>query len=196
MELTNQSPAVCNLEIWTVMSKVTKVTYTNPEDDWNTGDADSSSTATNSWVGSKPTESKFFNMNWKVKSVKKLQLAGGSTHTHVVDFNCRRYIDTEYWNKFQQIRGLTVAVFCIAWGQVGDTSNNPTVGSITTVPVKIIGQQNRMYFYDMINAFPRQIYHGITALAQDPLPNIYVEQEGSSTVADVQDSVLPNIEYA
>lgn len=197
LELTNQSPSITNIEIWTCMSKITTATYSSPASDWNNGIGDENGgvAVSNTRIGSRPTQSKLFNMNWKVKSVKKIQLMGGQTHTNVCDFKINRYMDTEYFNQFPQIRGITVAVFLISWGQVADTTNGPAVGSISTTPCKIIGNQVRTYSVDMVNVYPRQYFTAPTTLVQEPITNLYVVNEESGLVANVQDQAA-NTAYA
>lgn len=192
IEMTNQSPAVANVEIWIVMSKVTKTTYSTPGTDWQIGlpDLSAGASVSSSYMGARPTQSKVFNMNWKVKSVKKFQLMGGQTHTNFLDFKIKRYIDTEYWNQYAQIKGITMAIMVLAWGQAADTTNGPTVGNITTTPVKLIGVQSKTYDFDMINAFPKQYTVAGTSLAQEPLANIYVLNEEAGIPTNVQDQTV------
>lgn len=187
MELSNSSPAVTNMEIWTCMSKVTKPTFVSAASDWTTALNDEGGTAVNTYVGARPTGCKLFNMNWKVKSIHKLQLMGGQQHTNICSFNVNRYIDTEYFNTYEQIRGITISVMIITWGQIGDTSNGYSIGTISTTPCKIIANQTRTYTYEMVNVWPRQIFQGNTTLGQEPLTHLYVLNEESGLVADVQD---------
>jgi len=195
IELTNQSPAVSNLEIWTVISKVTKPLYVAPQSDWQLGLDDQAPTVESvDEVGVRPTQSKLFNMNWRVKSVKKIQLMGGETHTHFNKFYCNRYMDAEYWNTYEQIRGITMVTFIINWGQIGDTSNAAALGTITTVPTKIIGLIQKTYTYSIASAFPKN-YTTSGSLATDPQASMYVVNEEAGNILNVQD-VTPNVVYA
>jgi len=197
MELTNQSPSIANIELWTVMSKVTKPAYKSPGTDWTDGLADQDGATVNltTGVGLRPTQSKLFNMNWKVKSVKKIQLMGGETHTHNSDFKVNRYIDSEYFNTYEQIRGITVVTFMIQWGQIADTINAANIGNITCTPTKVIASVQKVYTYSMVNIFPKNFTVASTALAQEPQPLLYVVNEEAGNILNVQD-VTANVVYA
>lgn len=194
IEITSQSPAVTNLEIWTLVSKVTKETYTSPATDWITGweqenqGGGITGLIAQNQVGVRPTSNKLFNMNWKVKGVKKLQLMGGQTHTHTNVFNMKRYVDTAYWNTYAQIRGITVVCLCISWGQIADTVNDYSVSGITSTPGKLLFSICKTYNYDMVNAFPRSTYTNGAALTPGPLPHVYILNEESGGVTDVQNT--------
>jgi len=152
-EFTNQSPAICNFEIWTVISKVTKPTYRSPGQDWADGIADQDGLGVESinTAGFRPTQAKLFNMNWKVKSRKRVSLMGGETHTHNSNFQVNRYMDSEYFNTYQQIRGITMVTFVVQWGQVADTTNGPSIGAITVAPTKLIAYVQKTYTYSIVN---------------------------------------------
>lgn len=197
-EITNQSPALCNLEIYTCLSKVTKPTYVSPQTDWTNGLVDEAGTTTPvlvTEVGNKPWGSKQFNMNWKVVKKHTVHLQGGQPHKYQFDFKPKRYMDEAYSTAFNQIRGLTCGVLVVAWGQIGDTVQNYTVGSITSVPCKLIASLNKTYYYNMNNVFPRAYHSNGAALAQEPQANVYVINEEAGNVLNVED-VVPNLNYA
>lgn len=197
-EITNQSPALCNLEIYTCISKVTKPTYVSPQTDWTNGLVDEAGTATPvliTEVGNKPWGSKQFNMNWKVVKKHTVHLQGGQPHKYQFNFRPKRYMDEAYSTAFNQIRGLTVGVLVVAWGQIGDTNANYTVGNITSVPCKLIASLNKTYYYNMLDVFPRAYHSNGAALAQDPVPNVYIINEEAGNVLNVED-VVPNPVYA
>lgn len=190
MEFTNQSPAIANMEIWICVSKVTKTVFSSPGTDWATlaDTATGASTVTsNTLIGCRPTQSKQFNMNWKVKKVHKLQLMGGQCHTSTFDYDIKRYIDMNYFNEMAQIKGITVGILTIVWGQVADSTPSYTVGSISTTPVKIVGNTFKNYRYDMINAFPKHYANNGHVLAQEPLPSLYILNQEAGTISNVQD---------
>lgn len=190
MEFTNQSPAIANMEIWICVSKVTKTVFSSPGTDWATlaDTATGAPTVTsNTLIGCRPTQSKQFNMNWKVKKVHKLQLMGGQCHTSTFDYDIKRYIDMNYFNEMQQIKGITVGILTIVWGQVADSTPSYTVGSISTTPVKIVGNTFKNYRYDMINAFPKHYANNGHVLAQEPLASLYILNQEAGTISNVQD---------
>lgn len=201
MQITNQTPGITNMTIYTVMSKVTKPTIVYPETDWANGNADQSPTASTSansnYVGAKPFESKLFNMNWKVKQMRHIQLMGGQTHNHNITFNINRFLDTEYINTYAQIRGVSLCVFIVLWGQPADINNGHTSAgaNVTVTPTKVVGIQTRTYKYQFCNTFPKQTYHATTNLLQEPLSHVYVINEESGGVTDLQDQTV-NTAYA
>lgn len=182
-ELVNQSMAVVNIDFYTCISKVTKP-YVDPITDWNTGYTDQGQTLTRTFYGAKPTESKIFNINWKIVKVHRVQLMGGQTYHHIVDFKPKRMIDTEYVNKNSQIRGITINTFIVTRGQVADDSNTIAIGvNTTTTPVKVIGIQSRVYDMDVIMSYPR-ISGGQTNVPTSAGANLYVVNEESGLVVD------------
>lgn len=201
LSLTSQSPAVTNLTIYTCISKVTKPTYVDPATDWANGLLEQqdggAAYASPTYVGAKPWESKLFNINWRVQQAKTIQLMGGAQHKHSVRWNVNRILDTAYQNNFSQIRGITCAVFIVLWGQPGDINNGHTNAgaNVSITPTKIVGIQTRQYKYTLCNVFPKNTYQATTNLLQAPQPHIYVINEESGDVVDVQD-VTTNTVYA
>ena len=64
---------------------------------------------------------------------------GGQCHTSTFDYDIKRYIDMNYFNDMVQIKGITVGILTIVWGQVADSTPSYTVGKHIYHPVKIVG---------------------------------------------------------
>lgn len=198
LQLTSQTPAVTNMMIYTLMAKnTTSSTLVYPETDWAQGLSQEGGQADPLYIGSRPTASKQFNMNWKVKARHQIQLMGGQQHMHKVQFNINRYIDNEYFANYTTIRGVTLAIMIVLWGQPGDLANTSANAgtSVTTTPCKIVGIQNVTYKYQLLDIFPKQIYHKLTGIVQDPQSHVYIINEEAGNVVDVQDAT-GNTSYA
>lgn len=127
--LVNQGPTSIDLEIWDVVTKrTTSGTFNNAITDWSDGigQMDMGATSNTSTPGCKPYQSKLFNINWWVMGVKKISMAPGARHDHVIKFKPRRYLDMHYFNNFTSVRGLYGESFMIVKGGIVDDSNAVT----------------------------------------------------------------------
>nr|WAE43009.1 MAG: capsid protein [Cressdnaviricota sp.] len=186
IRFTNQAPSLCEMEIWDVVSKVTKLVYTSPEADWATGlvDQKGANPATaNTVLATVPTSLKFFNENWKVVKRTRLALGSGRTHDHNWNFYLNRILDGEYFQKYAQIRGITGASMFVCRGLPLDASNTAAVGNITTAPVKLVGYAHFKYNYSALLPYPKNNFSSTTITTGNA--NLYEENDISGLVENV-----------
>jgi len=158
---TNQSPFTTEVDLYFCQLKNSQKTFpTNQfKTDWQDGYLDASAnlaTCNQSFYGSKPTDSKAFNMHWRIVQKVSSTMQAGEEHKHIFNFNPGRIISTGHAEEFAGgIRGLWHTVFMVARGSIADTTNSWQAGSITTARVKIVGVLKTKYKVYAVNVFPR-----------------------------------------
>lgn len=137
--ITNQSQCDVNVDLYLCMSKNTMEAGNLPSTDWTNGINDQRAGANSGpnsfFPGSKPFESKNFNMAWKV--VKKLNvcMGSGATHTHQQAIVLNRIIDMSYADQNTFIKGISFVWMMVQKGQiVSDATNN----NINFAPTELI----------------------------------------------------------
>jgi len=133
--LVNCSPVECYVTIYDCISKVTKGTKSDPQSDWAAGlaaTAHGGTASSNARIGAKPVISKNFNINWKIVGRNTYTLNGGQRLEHKFLFTPRRLVDMEYFNGFEQIRGITHCTFAVAYGSIYDDLHSDAVNAVTT----------------------------------------------------------------
>lgn len=159
-EFINQEPSDVSIELYDLISKVTEPTVRYANADWNNGLINQQGiAAVNSYTQpyTVPTDSKLFNMTWRIHKKTVIRLAPGRLHKHTFKFHVNRVVDMGYWNDYAQVRGLTYQLMVVARGTPSDTVAGSTVGSIALTPVKIIGTFRYKYHAQIISAFPRNV---------------------------------------
>jgi len=184
LRLTNQSPASCEVDLYLVQQKISKATYKDSVTDWEEGlDGEQLGNAlTRTFYNSRPTQSKQFNMAWRVVKVLKLKLNPGDEHRHLYTFKPNRIIDTGYLNNYSTLAGMTHEWITVVRGITADTSNDPAVGSITTTPAKIVGTVNALYKGYIINSTPKAGYQTTTITTGNA--NVYTIADAAGTVTN------------
>lgn len=124
-----------NLTIYNVIARNTNYlaaagVATDPLTSWTTALTDEGNVASYLNMNQLPTMGKNFNMNWKVLKKTNVELAAGRQHVHEFTFKPKMLIDTEYFSKYQNIKGITCFEFVIHWGAPVVDSSAPTL--ITT----------------------------------------------------------------
>lgn len=147
-KIQNQGQGTTDMWIYDLVSKVTKESYSAPDTDWADGYVDTNvlpaaAIATygggNTTIGAIPTESKVFNINWKVLKVTTVRLGPGAEHNHIFNMRPNKVIDGTYAANFQQIKGVTTGILLIHRGPLVDsTSGNAAAGTITYGHSKLI----------------------------------------------------------
>ena len=160
----NQSPVLAMVDIYDLVSKVTKPTMTDPALDWSQGlvNQETANVLLPTFPSAVPTASKLFNINWKIIKRTRLQLVPGREHKHVFVFTPRRIIDTEYAATFGQIRGITTVRMMVSKGGLADDFQNNTT-PISTIkvniePTKIIWLDQAKFTTRMVSVLPRNGY--------------------------------------
>lgn len=178
---TNENTLPAELEIYDVISKVTKVAVTNPTADWTNGltNIQANSTASipsNAGVyGSSPTLSKLFNITWKIVGKTKVSLQSGATHKHCFKFHPNRLVDSQYCVSYNQIKGITAGSFGVVKGLPCESTagfagpfNQPT-----TSHAKIIWVATKQFRMRQLFQYPRQLLY-----VNNPLPTTQTNELG------------------
>nr|WAE42539.1 MAG: capsid protein [Cressdnaviricota sp.] len=178
-EFANCSPGGLEVEIYDCVSKVTANAYTSPDTAWTNGITDESEgfTVSNNQLFSVPTTSKAFNMNWRIVKRTKIELGIGRSHEHTFAHKPNRIIDTEYFNTFNMVKGITAATLFVARGTVGDSLQTNAVGVVGTGNVKLVGVCRKKYISRAVESTPRN-YFQQNNLAAAPA-SLYTQNEGS-----------------
>lgn len=131
LEFTNMSAGASHITFYLLMARNTRFTGNGPSNDWTSGliaDQGSQTTAADStFINSRPTQSKHFNMNWKVVEMKTFNAGPGAKVLHTTQFSPRSVVDASYFDKYNQVRGLTYCVFAVTHGQLGLTEDHVVV---------------------------------------------------------------------
>lgn len=185
MNWSNASPASIYAQIYYLTSKVTKPTLVAPEVDWTTGLTDeignNLQVGDKTRLGASPTNSKLFNMNWKIRGVHRLHLQSGEQATTEYKQKLNKLIDTEYINTYNQIAGLTVYVMAIVRGQTGDNAHTRVEGAISITAAKLLMTYDRKYSTQLIEAWPKTVSYDTTIPAQTAA---YIQDATSGTDLD------------
>lgn len=190
-KIVNQGPANTTIRIYHLVSKVTKVTFASPENDWRDGlineakyqTTNLTTTPNLSFPGSKPTTSKLFNINWKIINVKTAQMMPGQEITDIWTMVHNKVVDSQYFEAYAQVRGITQAIMLVYSGALGDTVKALSIGNISLAPCKLISSCEQIYETKALSPFQTSTY-------QDPSPyttgdaNVYVVQDESGVVTD------------
>lgn len=184
IRLTNQSPSSCEVDLYLVQQKISKATYKDSVTDWEEGlDGEQLGNAlSRTFYNSRPTQSKQFNMAWRVLKVLKLKLNPGDEHRHLYTFKPNRILDTGYLNNYNTINGLTHEWITVVRGITADTSNDPSVGNVTTTPAKVVGTVNSLYKGYIINQTPKVGYQTTTVTTGNA--NVYTIADAAGTVTN------------
>lgn len=184
--LTNMSAGSSECTIYTVISKNTRVTDRDPINDWSEGQDDASGIAgqlnvTPIRIGSKPTDSKLFNMQWKIVDKKRYSCGPGGKINYTFKFAPKNLCDTEYWTRHTHVKGMTFFTFVVTHGQIGIAGQapgggptNPYLGLPFPKPTNWAYNVTKQYRNKMVNHYPRQIQQsysnvGVTCGAANPI---------------------------
>lgn len=154
-EWTNMSAGASILTIYVLMAKNTRFTGNGPVNDWTTGlTAEQGSLSNPSLaesIGTKPTASKIFNMNWKIVESKTFNAGPGAKVNFNFTFQPQSVVDTSYFAKYTQVKGLTYAILAVSHGQLGLTATN----TVAPKPVQWIYSVKRHYDIKPVSSFQR-----------------------------------------
>jgi hypothetical protein len=183
--ITNQGAGSIELDLYDCMKKVTGAVYSNTTTAWNDGLTDQSgnigTAMINTFPFTKPTVSKLFNMEWKIKKMQRIELGPGRTHKHTFVFTPNFLFDTEYLTKYNQIKGFTFATMVAHRGLPVDDNilqNPAAVGVISLCDSKIIYVTNYKTTFSTLQANPRSSRFSNNLLLVKPA-NAYDMQEES-----------------
>lgn len=194
VNLTNMSAGASNITLYAVMTKNTKTSTADAINDWSEGQDDTSGTygqtaVSPTRIGCIPTQSKLFNMNWWIIDKKKFAVGPGGKINYTFKFSPRNLVDTEYWARNTYVRGMSIQIFVVTYGQMGRVGTQTGGGGPGAYfdlpipkPVDWVYNINKHYDSKMVQHFPRSLiqlfaYPGVT-LTNVNAPVIVREDDG------------------
>lgn len=186
-EFVNMVQTQIEVDIYEVISKVTKPSFTDPVTDWQTGltaQEGANIVTTSLAFKSKPTLSKLFNINWKIIKKTSIVMSPGELHQHTFNFQVNRQIDTQYYQTYGQIRGISGSIFFVSRGSPVDSIRGLTSGNVQPGPVKISGWIKRLFKTRALALLPRNNKY-TNNLSAAALTNAYTINEEAGTSTDV-----------
>lgn len=140
LALTNQSQVDAKLSIYYCFSKASAADGDTPLGVWTAGYNAQTSGGTAPSVGldypdAVPTQSKTFNLRWKIFLRKDVMMPAGYTHEHTEIISFKRIVDMMHAETFNVIRGLTISCFIVWQGQPVDDG---TTNKVAIAPIKMI----------------------------------------------------------
>lgn len=158
-EWTNMSAGATTITFYVVMCKNTKSTGTGPTTDWTNGliaeQGGQLTAPTSTRIGNKPTSSKLFNTNYKIVDQKTVTAGPGAKIHYDFNFLPRTAIDTTYFVRNSQVKGLTYALFVVTHGQLG--LGGPLNNIVVPKPVQWIYNIRKRYVLKTVNSYPTML---------------------------------------
>jgi len=184
MLITSASSVISFVEIYDVVAKTTG-NFEIPTDNWSQGIINSRDNFTQNdfnVYNARPTQSKSFNLKWKVLKRTSVQLVGGATHRHKFSISLRRLIDTDHFYNNGMVRGITCAQFIVVkGGQVVTDAENEQ----TTLPLaKVLWSLSCRYKGSGITFTPRK-YLRFNTLSTAPIIPTIIDPDLDEQVAVV-----------
>lgn len=194
----NQGPTSNITDVYWLLPKDTQKVILDPAQIWNTGYSEflgNASGNSSTFVGAKPTDSKDFNMVYKIVKKFTWKFDPGQERIIRFTFNVNRFVDTDYINSFQCIKGLTMQTLLVVKGVTADTAQTHAIANISLTPAKVIGHATYSYTGHIVNCWPRMrgvLYDNFTTQAMvndNSLPLWSVQdQSGASVNSNRNDS--------
>lgn len=209
---TNAGSDCVILDIYDCIAKkdFSSGTYYDPLTDWNQGVIDTSLGGTTAVPSSgsglqaaynipftTPSESKLFNMKWKIVQKTKVELGLGRAHDHVFEYTPNKILDTELFSansssstgNFENTKLLTHYQFAVARSVFLDnTSSTTATGTVSLGPVKVLIGGTRMYSFKLLGQQPTNMqYNGsMYSVAIGGSQLVYNEGSGAQTTISYQ----------
>jgi len=184
MLITSACSVISFVEIYDLVAKTTGP-FEIPTQLWEQGVINARDTFTQNdfnVYNAKPTQSKAFNLKWKVLKRTSVQLVGGATHRHKFNISLRRLVDTDHFYNNGMVRGITCAQFIVVKGGqvVTDEGNNHT-----TLPLaKVLWEISCRYKGSGITFTPRK-YLRFNTLSTEPIVPTIIDPDLDEQVAVV-----------
>lgn len=187
LSFINQTPANVKMTIYALVSRVTKLLTTRPEADWATGLVNEKGIgpqALNTNLNQKPTASKVFNMNWKIKGTAIYEMQPGETGTFVWNDKKNHLVDVEYLNTYGCVKGLTTAILFVTHGSIGDNTKTKAVtpAQIGLSASKIDVTWTTEVQTRLASPFPRLVTYEATNIQANSI--VYVQDTLSGVITD------------
>lgn len=189
LEFNNAGPVDHEMIIYDVIAKVTQQTTRNPVDDWRLGLLEQQKVGTTILHGekvpfAKPTDCKFFNMNWRIVGRETVYMSPGTSHKHIFTHKINRPFDTEYADQYSTIRGITMSSFVVVKGTPIDSVADYAAGDVTLSPCKVIGTWTASWVSRLL------VQNQRLTVTNNTLPkgvtNLYQQDEESGAVEQVK----------
>lgn len=197
IQLVNQGPTTCKATLYILTSRNTEENYARSSNaEWAAGLIDT----TGPWtvgsindVDAKPTDAKGFNMKWNV--VKKVQMFLNAGQEHVISykFQPNRWVDYDYVDEYDTIKGITHEYLLVQHGLMGDDTANWAGGSSYQTPTKLAGSITDHYTGTIVRSYPRIHYQvsgftAVTPINGGAATKIYGIVDASGATVDTTDA--------
>lgn len=187
VNVTNQAPTTTEFDVYIIARKTSQTTYISSagQADWSAGltvmDA-GGTTLTNSFIDTKPTMSKRFNLNWRIMGKFMEKLNAGEERKLVYNLAVNRFLDSDHWVQYGGgIKGIAHEIVCVARGPTADASNGFSAGAIATAKVKVVGFAKAIY-----TTYACQIYSRLHYMAT----NLSTSNASLYSIADAAGTVI------
>jgi len=161
-EWTNMSAGECTITFYLCMAKNTRSTSFDTEIEWGEGLDDASgllgqTAISNTVIGNVPTQSKLFNMQWKIADKKTFKAQAGAKVNYNFTFKPQSIVDSEYWARHTYVKGMSYQLLVVTHGQLGLSQNPLELNTIIPKPVQWIYTSRKRYTLRTINHYSRNI---------------------------------------
>jgi len=155
INMSNQGPTSMEYIIYFLVSKNSEKTFIKPETAWQTGYTSGAKNEpvvmSKNTINAKPTQSRDFNFAWTV--VKKVvgKLDPGSEQKISLSFSPKRFVDVDYFNQYEMIKGVTLVPMLVIKGVAASSGEGGFGGwaqgndTCTTSRVKVNGVYTNAY---------------------------------------------------
>jgi hypothetical protein len=171
---TNFATPTCFLDIYDIHPKMNVITY--PEQDWSRGDTlEENDVVTNVaaesfQLSSTPYESLRFKAAWKIDKVTRIELTGGQTHVHRINYGRNKAIPNQTVQQQSAgsgatlLHGLGRCCMITTYGQPVKDSGAGGTGQITTAATEL-GIVTEFQYRSSLMTFPSRVIINQTGLA-------------------------------
>jgi len=169
-EWTNMSAGESTITFYLCMAKNTRSTGLNAESEWGEGLDDASgllgqTAVSDTVIGNVPTQSKLFNMQWKIADKKTFKAQAGAKVNYNFTFKPQSIVDSEYWARHTYVKGMSFQLMVVTHGQLGLSQHEGELNTIIPKPVQWIYTSRKRYTLRTINHYARNI----TQVFEEPL---------------------------
>lgn len=181
----NQAPSNCEVDIYWVLAKDSKLAGINADDLWQLDlDSQEGAGAASTTVPYTKVERHHTNFHRGFWILKKytVHMTPGASHRSVFDFIPNRLVDMDYINSHEYIKGLTFECMAVVRGSLADASQNVSVGAIGLTKAKIIGVNSKKYYYRIGMQYAKKITQ--TNNLDTAATSLYVQGEGADAPQD------------
>lgn len=192
IQFSNAGNTTLDFDIYILIDKTTSATATAPGTVWDNAIAAESSNATapaeaktDLWV--RPTMHKSFNIHYWTRRLH-CSLTPGENCRLDFRFNVNRLLDTQYFNDFQSIRGISHHIMVVTRGSLADGVKGfaITANQQTITPSKLIWMVKR-HWTGSILATTRKVSRQIGAELPSGIVALYQQDEDNGIIENAMD---------